>query len=83
MNNLFWAGKKTIVTGGSSGIGKHVAADLLRLGAHVAIVADGSDKLERAEAELKQISAHVWSHACDVARLDDIDAMAREYREQV
>ena len=80
MNNLTWAGRKAIVTGGSSGIGKHVAADLLRLGAHVAIVADGSDKLERAEAELKQISPHVWSYTCDVARLDDIDAMAHAYR---
>lgn len=75
-----WSGTKVIVTGGSSGIGKHVAQDLLRRGAHVTLVADGADKLRAAEAELRQVSPQVWSHACDVASLDDITAMAAAYR---
>jgi uncharacterized protein len=71
-----------LITGGSSGIGKHVAGDLLREGAHVGIVADDPNKLDRAESELKQISSTVWSHACDVAVLDDVRAMARDYRQK-
>lgn len=72
--------KRILITGGSSGIGKAVAADLLRLGAHVGIVADEPEKLRGAEAELKGISPHVWSHPCDVARHEDIHRMATAWR---
>jgi short-subunit dehydrogenase len=71
-----------LITGGSSGIGKHLAEDLLRRGAHVGIVAHDVDKLGSAESALKQVSPEVWSHACDVAVLDDVRAMARAYRER-
>lgn len=78
-----WAGRRVLITGGSSGIGKQVAADLLRKGAHVGIVADDPDKLDKAASELQQISSNVWSRACDVAVLDDVRAMARDYRQSV
>ena len=77
-----WSGKRVLITGGSSGIGKHLAANLARQGAHVAIVADDPKKLLDAESELKQLSPAVWSHPCDIAVLDDIRTMARAYREK-
>jgi len=77
-----WTGRKVVITGGSSGIGKHLAAELLRRGAWVGIVADDAARLAAAEADLKGISPHVWSHACDVALLDDVRAMGRAYRER-
>ncbi len=52
------------------------------MGAHVGIVADEPGKLARAEAELKGISSAVWSHVCDVARLDDIRRMAAVWRQR-
>jgi short-subunit dehydrogenase len=76
-----WAGRRVIITGGSSGIGKQLAADLLRQGAHVGIVADDPDKLASAESDLKRIAPTVWARACDVAVLDDVRAMARDYRQ--
>jgi short-subunit dehydrogenase len=76
-----WAGRRTLITGGSSGIGKHLAAELLQRGAQVGIVADDGEKLRAAEAELKRVSPNVWSHTCDVSRLDDIRAMAQAYRQ--
>lgn len=79
---LSLSGKRVLITGGSSGIGKAVAADLLRMGAHVGIVADEPEKLARAESELRTISPHVWSHACDVARLDDIRRMTAAWRQR-
>jgi short-subunit dehydrogenase len=75
-----WTGRRVLITGGSSGIGKQVAIDLLRLGAHVGIVAEQPDRLSIAAADLQRISPHVWSHACDVSRVEDIRQMAREYR---
>jgi short-subunit dehydrogenase len=77
-----WNRRRTLITGGSSGIGKQLATDLLLRGALVGIVADDPAKLRTAESELKQVSPNVWSHPCDVAVLDDIRAMARAYREQ-
>jgi uncharacterized protein len=80
VKSVEWASRRTVITGGSSGIGKQVAEHLLRLGAHVAIVADGADKLARAEADLKRISPHVWAYRCDVSRSEDIAALVRAYR---
>jgi short-subunit dehydrogenase len=77
-----WDGRRVLITGGSSGIGKHVAGDLLRKGAHVGIVADNVKKLNSAESELRQISTAVWSHVCDVAVLSDVRAMAQGYRQR-
>ena len=71
---------EVLITGGSSGIGKQVAIDLLRLGAHVAIVADQPDRLSIAAEDLQRIFPRVWSHACDVSHVEDIRQMAREYR---
>ena len=77
-----WPGRRVLITGGSSGIGKRVAADLLRKGAHVGIVADDPVKLAAAESELKELSSEVWSHPCDISDLDDVRAMALAYRQK-
>jgi uncharacterized protein len=76
----FWRGKKVLITGGSSGIGKQLAADLLRLGARVGIVGHRPHQLDAAAAELGGGTGAVWSYACDVAQLSEIRAMAEAYR---
>jgi uncharacterized protein len=58
--------KLVLITGGSSGIGKQIAADLLRAGAKVIIVSNQSEKLELAREELLQISPAVYAAECDV-----------------
>jgi short-subunit dehydrogenase len=77
-----WKGRRTLITGGSSGIGKHLAGELLKRGASVGIVAEDPVKLRAAEAELRQLSPQVWSHPCDIASLDEVRAMAAAYREK-
>jgi 3-oxoacyl-[acyl-carrier protein] reductase len=62
-------GKVAIVTGGSRGIGRAIAAALLQKGAHVAINGINKDYLEKAEAELTRLAtggARVLIFAADV-----------------
>ncbi|EEB13554.1 short-chain dehydrogenase, putative [Pediculus humanus corporis] len=47
--------KHVLITGGSSGIGKSVAIEAAKLGAHVTIVARNSEKLELAVNEIKNV----------------------------
>jgi len=69
MNRVGWdlTGKRAVVTGGSSGIGKAIAHELLAFGARVLIVARGQEKLNSAREELLQISEHVEVLSADLA----------------
>lgn len=69
--DLGLAGRKAIVTGGSKGLGKAIAAELLAEGASVVICSRHPDELEAAAAELAQRAAGpgsgtVAAIACDV-----------------
>jgi NAD(P)-dependent dehydrogenase (short-subunit alcohol dehydrogenase family) len=48
------AGRQAIVTGGSKGLGKAIAAELLAEGAAVAICARHADELAEAAADLRK-----------------------------
>lgn len=65
-----------IVTGGGTGIGKTVAAELIRLGADVAICGRRPEPLAEAAAELKDIreGARVHHATCDIREPEAIDA---------
>jgi NAD(P)-dependent dehydrogenase (short-subunit alcohol dehydrogenase family) len=60
--------KVAIVSGGSSGIGKEVAARLVKAGANVVIGGRDEAKLKRAASEIDPSGAKVRFHAADVAR---------------
>ena len=68
--------KLVLVTGGSSGIGKQVAADLLRAGASVIIVSNCADRLALALTELSTIASRVYSLECDVGDTASVTRMA-------
>lgn len=71
--------EKVLITGGSSGIGKQLAEDFLRRGAHVTIVSNNAAKLQSARSELAAISRSICALACDVAELGEVRRMAEEY----
>jgi NAD(P)-dependent dehydrogenase (short-subunit alcohol dehydrogenase family) len=52
-------GKRAIVTGGSRGIGKAIARELIVEGASVILAARDEDALARAVAELQDVGAPV------------------------
>jgi short-subunit dehydrogenase len=61
------AGKRVLITGGSSGIGLALARACLAKGAKVTITGRRPEALAAALQELRQTSASVWSVAADVA----------------
>src|SRR6516165_9557016 len=68
-------GKRALVTGASSGIGKEVALAYVQAGAEVAIAARHSEVLDRVAGELTAAGGRVLPVPCDVTRPDQVDAM--------
>jgi 3-oxoacyl-[acyl-carrier protein] reductase len=65
-------GKSVIVTGGSKGIGRGIAAVFARQGAKVTITARGEDALKQAASEIK---GDVHYQVCDCADWDSMRSM--------
>jgi len=63
-------GTHLLVTGGSSGIGKEVAREALKLGANVTIVARNTEKLQTALIDLKKWGSNVAMLSIDVSDSD-------------
>lgn len=74
-------GRRAVVTGGSKGIGKAIAAELLAEGAAVAICSRHPDELEATAAELMKLAADaaggsVLAMPCDVTDPGQVTAFA-------
>lgn len=63
----YYRGKKVLVTGGSSGIGKALAWAMAELGAEVALVAHRPDLLREATEELSRANLQARAFVCDLA----------------
>ncbi len=69
-------GKIAIVTGAAQGIGAAVARAFVREGAHVGVVDRASDRAESVAAELRALGRDAVGIGCNVARRDEVEAMA-------
>ncbi|HEU5413070.1 MAG TPA: glucose 1-dehydrogenase [Candidatus Angelobacter sp.] len=69
------AGKRAIVTGGGSGIGKAIASAYAREGAHVVICGRDARKLELAAAE---IGTQCLAVAADISHADDTNRLVEQ-----
>ena len=68
------AGQTALVTGASSGIGRHFASLLAAAGVKVALVARRVDRLEELAREIEGAGGQSLPIACDVTRTDDVAA---------
>jgi NAD(P)-dependent dehydrogenase (short-subunit alcohol dehydrogenase family) len=69
-------GKRILVTGGGSGLGREIAASYLALGAELHICGRRQAVLDTTAAELvAQHGGIVRTHALDIRHADDVDAM--------
>lgn len=67
-----------IITGGSGGIGKNLAAYWLKEGGKVVIADIQTEALKATETELKSISGEVVSVVCNVTREEDCTRLAKQ-----
>ncbi len=68
-----FAGRRIVVSGSGSGIGRCVAHELATLGAHVVLVGRDEDKLRRVQAELREGASTV--QLCDIREEDQVEAL--------
>lgn len=70
------AGKRILITGGGTGLGKSMAHHLLELGAEIAICGRRGDVLEAAAKELRdETGGKVIIHSLDIRDVDAVEAM--------
>lgn len=74
----YWQDKVAIVTGGSSGLGRAIARELVLAGAKVVIAARTADKLDAAAAELRAAGGDVLAVTADVCQQADVERLVRE-----
>ena len=77
MKHSLFRDQVALVTGGSSGIGKQIARDLLDRGAYVTIISDDRRRLNRAYSQLSKVSANIDIEVCDVRIQERLDEMAQ------
>jgi 3-oxoacyl-[acyl-carrier protein] reductase len=73
-----FSGRIALVTGASQGIGRAVALELARRGAHVALAARNVEKLAAVEAEIVATGGTAKAFALDVASEESIKAGAKD-----
>jgi NAD(P)-dependent dehydrogenase (short-subunit alcohol dehydrogenase family) len=77
-----WNRRVALVTGGSSGIGAALVAEISRRGGRVVAAARRLDRLESLAADLSRSGTRVVPVGCDVTRREDLDrAVARALAE--
>lgn len=69
-------GKRALITGGGTGIGKNIGRRYAQLGADLVICGRRLDKLEETKAEFeKETGVTVFVHSCDVRDPEAVEAM--------
>ena len=71
------AGKRILVTGGGSGIGRCTAHELARLGAHVVLVGRKAEKLQAVKAEIAADGGQASWHSCDIRQEEAVVALVQ------
>ena len=74
MEKFSLKGKRTLITGGSRGIGFGYAKAFAECGSHLVLVARTEDTLKKAKNELEPFGREVHTYAFDMNRVEEIEA---------
>ena len=76
-------GKVVVVTGASAGVGRAVAAEFARHGAHIGLIARGRERLESAKREIEALGARALLLPADVADAKQIEEAAQRTEQEL
>lgn len=71
-------GRVAIVTGGSIGLGRQMAAGLAEMGANLVLCARKKERCEQAAEELKQLGVKTFALACDVKNPEHVRGVVEQ-----
>ena len=75
------SGKVAVISGASRGLGRAIAGQLAGAGAHVALIARGSEALQSAAESIRADGGLASAFPCDVSRADQVQAAAAQIQE--
>ena len=75
------AGRRVVITGASSGIGRATAVQVAQLGGVPLLVARRTDALEEVKAEIERAGGQAWVYSCDLTDNDSVDALVTQMLE--
>jgi NAD(P)-dependent dehydrogenase (short-subunit alcohol dehydrogenase family) len=75
-------GRKILITGASSGIGREAALKIGEAGGEVLLVSRTREKLEEVARDVEEAGGTAHVHPADLSDLDDIERMAQEVVEE-
>jgi len=72
------AGRRILITGASSGIGRATAVAAARRGAQVLLVARRASELDSVRAEISSFGGSAWAYPCDLTDGAAVDALIKQ-----
>ena len=79
----YWQGKKIVITGASSGLGRSLCEALVPFGVHFGLLSRREDKLQELAAEFKDSDCTFWIRSCDVSNQIQVQQCIYDFAENV
>ncbi|HWN27754.1 MAG TPA: SDR family oxidoreductase [Actinomycetospora sp.] len=70
-------GRRVVITGASSGIGRETAFKVARAGGVPLLVARRTEELEEVRAQIERDGGQAWVYSCDITDGESVDALVK------
>lgn len=70
--------KVIVITGASAGVGRAIAQELAKEGAHLGLIARGEEKLQSTVEEVQKLGGEAIACVCDVSDINQVEEAARK-----
>lgn len=71
------AGRRVVITGASSGIGRETALKVARAGGVPLLVARRTEELEAVRTEIEREGGQAWVYSCDITDAESVDTLVK------
>ncbi|MDD7965532.1 SDR family oxidoreductase [Actinomycetospora lemnae] len=70
-------GRRVVITGASSGIGRETAFKVARAGGVPLLVARRTEELEEVKTQIERDGGQAWVYSCDITDAESVDALVK------